>query len=101
MSRSYKKTPYCGDNKGTENKRNAWKKVRSWLKNNPEEVISGGNYKKLYETWDICDYYWICSWQSFWENEIELWKRFDEPKGKPFPNEKECYQKWVTTYKTK
>ena len=36
MSRSYKKTPWCGDHKGTGKKRTAWKTVRQWLKDNPD-----------------------------------------------------------------
>ena len=46
MSRSYKKTPWCGDKKGTQKKRQAWKVVRQWLKDNPDIALKGGQYKK-------------------------------------------------------
>lgn len=59
MSRSYKKTPWCGDSKGTAKKRQAWKKVRQWQKEHPDVLLQDRDYKKIYETYDICDYGWI------------------------------------------
>ena len=50
MSRSYKKTPYCGDHKGKSKKRIANHKVRNWLKQNPEVALKGNAYKKIYES---------------------------------------------------
>ena len=58
MSRSYKKTPYCGDCKGKSSKRAANSKVRAVLKQNPDAITSGRAYRKLYDSWEICDYQW-------------------------------------------
>lgn len=51
MSRSYKKSPYVTACKHKQGKRLANKRVRNtaWLSN-------GKGYKKVYESWDICDY---------------------------------------------
>lgn len=60
MSRSYKHTPYCGDGKGKVKKRFANKSVRAWLKEHPEEILRKSSFKKCYEQYDICDWYFIC-----------------------------------------
>ena len=54
MSRSYKKTSYCGDKKGKDKKRCANHKVRSYLKQHPEESLKGRSFRKIFPTWDIC-----------------------------------------------
>ena len=54
MSRSYKHTPRCGDQKGTQSKRLANRKVRR--KKLSEDIPQYSGFKKLYERWDICDY---------------------------------------------
>ena len=51
MSRSYKKSPWSGDS-GPWWKRQANKKVRRYKK----DLSNGKDYKKLYCSWDICDY---------------------------------------------
>lgn len=52
MSRSYKKTPgYTDHVRSTwKDKRFANKKVRN------SEIVDGGMYKKVFESWKICDY---------------------------------------------
>lgn len=97
MSRSYKKVPYCGDHKGKDKKRTANKAVRAWLKQNPTVSLRGSDYKRLYERYDICDYFWITTWQEYWEGTILSCLRFN----KPFPNEKDVYRKWYKFYKIK
>lgn len=92
MSKSYKHTPYCGDNKGTKKKRFAWKRVRQWQKENPDFLLQGGDYKKLYCSYDICDYYWIETWAEYWKNYQEIYDN---------PNQEETYRKWYKYYKGK
>jgi hypothetical protein len=54
MSRSYKKVPgYCDHSPG--DKRQANVTVRRY-KGDPQD---GGWYKKLYESWNICDYRFV------------------------------------------
>ena len=93
MSRSYKHTPYCGDTKGKDKKRVANKKVRRFLKENPDFTSTSKKFfKKIYETYDICDYYFTTGWEKFKKIESEL-----------FPKEdlKKIYRYWITHYKRK
>ena len=55
MSRSRKKHPVACDKTNKWAKRDANKKVR-----NTEDIGNGNNYKKYYNSWNICDYkFWI------------------------------------------
>lgn len=63
MSRSFKKTPYAGDRK-TPGKKIANRKVRRLLNRNLD-LAKGSSYKKLYEQWDICDFYSKCTWGEY------------------------------------
>jgi hypothetical protein len=101
MSRSFKKTPWAGDSKGKIKKRIANKAVRNWLKQHPDVAIQGGQYKKIYETWDICDYGWITSWEEYWASCIKNWERWFCRYGKPYPDKKEEYREWLKRYKIK
>lgn len=54
MSRSYKHTPRCGDTKGKASKRAANHAIRR--KKLCEDFPAFGGYRKLYESWNICDF---------------------------------------------
>ena len=99
MSRSYKKTPWCGDNKGTTKKRQAWKKVRQWQKEHPDILLQGRDYKRIYETYDICGYERIITWEKYWEF-CQEWYLLN-PKQHKKPDKKEEYQFWLKHYKNK
>ena len=64
----YKKTPWCGDHKGKSKKRIANHHVRNWFKRNPDAILPPGAYKKIYCSWDICDYGWIHTWEDYWND---------------------------------
>ena len=68
MSRSYKKYPFCKcENSCKSGKKFANRKVRRHKK----EISNGRSYKKLYESWDICDYQHKETWegyQKWWKN---------------------------------
>jgi len=69
MSRSFKKVAgwtagYKGDRK-TE-KRFATKKIR-----NSNDIYNGGLYKKLYESYDICDFKFLEFWDSVAASDIK------------------------------
>lgn len=98
MSRSYKKTPWCGDNKGKWKKRRASKAVRRYLKRHPEDLCQGAQYKKIYDSWDICDYYFRYSWKEYLESiqRINLYLPVIEIKS--FKKE---YRYWYQHYKGK
>ena len=103
MSRSFKKTPYAGDQKGKWKKRRANDKVRSYFKQNPETQIARGDYRKIQNPWDICD--WCDKFETFekcWEWEINFYNQFKDhyPHLKE-PNKKEVYREWYKIYKMK
>ena len=103
MSRSYKKTPWAGDKKGTEKKRIAWKAVRQYLKEHPDEVLIGNNYKKLYPSYDICDYGWMRTWEEYWSRCQQF---YEERVSKGWenqtpPNKDEEYRRWLKYYHSK
>ena len=57
MSRSYKKEPVVKDHsKHKYAKKLANRKVRRKLKNCDYDFPSGKAYRKIYETWDVCDW---------------------------------------------
>ena len=102
MSRSYKKNPWCGDNKGKDKKRIVNHKVRQKLKNNLELIVQHNDYKKLYESWEICDYGWTMTFKDFMKNKWEFYhyRKFIFPDS-PKPDEKSCYKYWLTHYHNK
>ena len=68
MSRSYKKTPYCGDKKHREDKRSANRAFRrEILRMGIEDEIVPAMYKRCFCSWNICDYYNITT-LSEWLN---------------------------------
>ena len=99
MSRSYKKTPWAGDTKGKDKKRIANSKVRMFLKN-LEHKVQNNAYKKIYETWDICDYGWMQNWDDYWKFCLKRYIEHPEWYKKP-PNKNEEYRRWYKTYKMK
>jgi len=66
MSRSYKKTPISTCAKNKKGKKEASKKVRKI-----DDIGNGSNYKKYYNSWDICDY--KC-WIGFTSKIKQWWK---------------------------
>lgn len=99
MSRSYKKTPYCGDNKNKKQKRFANKRVRNFLKNCENELLHS-DYKKVYESWNICDFGWVTPWQEYWNNQLKHYHNHPEW-FENFPNKQEEYNKWYRWFKMK
>lgn len=99
MSRSYKKVPYVGDSKGKKKKRCANSKVRMFLKN-LNNKIPNSSYKKVFCSYDICDYYYIESWQEYWETCLRYYNEYPERYKHP-PNKKEEYRQWYKWYKMK
>ena len=64
MSRSYKKTPWCGDKQGKSKKRIANHTVRQYLRNHIDLTLPPNGYKKLYPSWEICDFCCIVTWEE-------------------------------------
>lgn len=102
MSRSFKKTPYCGDAKGKVKKQMANSKVRSYLKKYPELVIANGDFKKIFESYDICDFYSIENFDEYFAWHLKF---YNENKNRwpdmEKPNKKQLYRDWYKSYKMK
>lgn len=64
MSRSYKKNVFVKDNtKGM-------KKVANSVVRHAKDVPNGKQYRKLFQTWDIYDWRWICDPSDEWYERI-------------------------------
>lgn len=104
MSRSYKKSNYCGDKKDKELKRLANHRVRQRLKNNLDYTPKPGDFKRMFESWEICDYGWLCSWEEYWNRQCE-WYYCDHAKrwfgNQDPPDYAEEYRIWHRYYKMK
>ena len=101
MSRSYKKTPWCGDKKGKSKKRVANRTVRQYLKNHMDLTLPPNGYKKLYPSWEICDFCCIVTWEEHWKSVQERYywncSMFPNAEHKE-PDEKEEYIQWRKYY---
>ena len=99
MSRSYKHTPYVGDTKTKWAKRQANRKYRSFLKQ-MEEDIPYSHFKKVSESWNICDYYDITTWEEYLRYRCKHHKytpygmKFLENGEIDIENERKLWQKW-------
>ena len=97
MSRSYKKTPRCGDTKDKFFKKYANRKVR---RNNANHY-NHNSYKKLSSSWDICDYETVGrTFEEYWKQTLQDWHQFGY-KYEPYPSYEEEYRRWFKWYKAK
>lgn len=79
MSRSYKKVGHCKNEKSCKKgKQFANRRLRR--KGIDYEIPNGKAYKKLNESWDICDYHCLMSWKDYeaWCARPRWWQ---EPRG--------------------
>lgn len=93
MSRSFKKTPISKDHWGGKfGKRMANKAIR----NKKDFTSSGGEYKKMYESWDINDYV------SYYSREDAIKDWYDEEgdhcKYKHRHNKYGTLEKWLKAW---
>ena len=102
MSRSYKKTPYCGLQKTKWAKQQANKKVRRYLNRQKieDESFAPAAYKKVSESWNICDYYDITTWEEHLRyrrrhhNYIPYGIKYLENGEIDIENERKLWEKW-------
>lgn len=95
MSRSVKKSPVCNDHvtPGTRLlKRQASKAVRRFIGN----VQNGKWYRKLYCSWDICDYRFYRTRQQA----IHEWETSPSPRGQLL-TQTEVIKEWAKYYRRK
>ena len=79
MSRSFKHTPRCGDDKSRGYKRISNRKIRHKLKKEDfenNENTGGRNhsyFKRMTQTWDICDYESVGeTFEQYFANQVQL-----------------------------
>jgi hypothetical protein len=96
MSRSYKKHPVCTDHHDKWRKKLANKLVRR-----QSELYQNNSYKKLYDSWDICDYKFYTSFTEYWTICLRNWERFGKSYGLSQPNKQYEYRQWLKWYKSK
>lgn len=93
MSRSYKKTPYCGQTQRPADKRIANHQVRQKLKNHLDWNIQYNNYKKLSDSWRIRDWGWSYTWEEWYFKQVHLHGCEDDID--------DLYEYWQKHYKRK
>lgn len=99
MSRSYKKTAWCGDSGKKCMRKVANNVVRSKLKKYPDCISNHGNaYRRLFPSWEICDYGWLCTWEKYWTMELEY-----QARGCRFAHKskEEAFRSWIKYYRNK
>ena len=105
MSRSYKKTPYAGDNSNTYMKKQFNRKLRHQSKIDPEDesiYLPNNSYKKANQSWDIKDYEEILTWDEYWQKCISRWNsRHNRGYEEPYPDKEQEYKHWKKYYKQK
>lgn len=76
MSRSYKRTPVLQDTYGCKtkkwSKRQASKAVRRYI----NYIANGSAYKKIYCTWNICDYRMREPWNVYTKKDYKSKKEW-------------------------
>lgn len=56
MSRSRRKTPYLTDGQDSAGVRKLARRLANRKVRRQKDLASGGAYKRVYESWNICDY---------------------------------------------
>lgn len=92
MSRSYKKVPCCKDHT-----RGMKKCANRYVRRNYLVVPSGMAYKKLFCSWDICDYKFL---ESFPAYKVSC-KKWEFRTNRRKHSDKELYRMWYKNYKMK
>lgn len=88
MSRSYKHVPCCKDHT-----RGMKKYANRYVRRNYLVVPSGMAYKKLFCSWNICDYKFLKLFSSF--------KKENSKYNRRKYSDKELYRMWYKYYKMK
>ena len=102
ISRSYKKTPYCGDKKSKDLKRYANRIIRQRLKNS-DDKLNYKSYRKAYESWNICDFYTIApDFETYYKFMVDQWhSRQSNGWHEPYPTREQARKEYRKYYKNK
>lgn len=96
MSHSYKHTPRCGDMKSKYMKGYANRVVRR--KRLEEGLPQFGGYRKMFQSWDICDYETVGeTFEQYYASIVRNWYSWGRFHKEPYPDKAKCrglYEKW-------
>lgn len=99
MSRSYKKTPRCGDTKDKFFKRYANRRLR---RKKLDIDLQHKSYKKDFRSYYICHYETVGpSFEEFWCNRVKWWHSWRKYYNDPFPTKEEAWKDYNHWYKRK
>lgn len=97
MSRSFKHTPRCGDDKSRGWKQIYNRRLRAKERialNEDDETMSSGSraeYKKVNNGYDICDFESLrYTFEEYWDWIVKYYEKYD----KPIPDKKQAYRDW-------
>lgn len=79
MSRSYKNSPVCTEGENRAGTRKYWKRLANRKVRKAKSLgMKSKNYKKIYESWDICDYKFYLQKEHFVKcaEDLEKWKKY-------------------------
>lgn len=95
MSRSYKKHPWWKCCPGAYTKKMANRRLRRYLNSDPnvDWPQKGNLHRKYTESWEINDYIFDGSWETF--------KKWHWVREKYFDSEQEAYNHWKKYYRSK
>ena len=95
MSRSYKHTPYCGLKKSKFFKNYANRKLRRQKLSHDFQHMA---YKKNFCSYDICDWYELetKNFDEYYKKAVSNWLEWQNHSWfkEPYPNKKECWQRY-------
>ena len=98
MSRSFKKCAVVRDHDGRRvSHRYRTKTMANRAVRREKDRLDGGGFKKVYESWNICDWKSYMTEEEFNKNRADgnTWLRRD------FKTYKEAYRWWYTSFKRK
>ena len=100
ISRSYKRTPRCGDKKDKYLKNYANRRLRRYPIDKPP--LNNCTYKKYNCSWDICDYETVAtSFEEYWERLIRNWYNWGQYYGLSFPDRQKAKKDYYRFYRQK
>lgn len=98
MSRSYKRVPCVRDNERSRvPHRYKGKTIANRAVRRNEDISNHGGYRRVYDSWDICDYKFFVTEEQF----LDDWKNGIVVKRLRKCNYKEAKRYWHTRYKSK
>lgn len=97
MSRSYKKTPVIKDSGLKSSANKSAKQIANRTVRRKKYIPNGGGYKKIYCSWNICDYRFMQTEAKF----KQRWDNGDTYLHETFKTYEQALFQWKKWYKLK